>query len=174
MPGSSRLVAILFAVVLVASCGDSAGLTAGGPLGPGGTSGRLCLPSIDGTATVAIDALTASEPVSIEAVRLQNAADLAIIDASVVVVPRTTLIGAHDAYPPNEIHADAPSWSDRVPARGATLQPGETWNLILGVKVEGKRGTADAVEVQYTNDGNAHRYLATTELDLRRRPTPCD
>ncbi|MEJ5947011.1 hypothetical protein WDZ17_17085 [Pseudokineococcus basanitobsidens] len=125
----------------------------------GGDWGEVCSPAAQGERHAFGDAITAGEQeMTITDVRLLDSDGLALEKA--FVLPPEGMVGSWD-YPP----ADIPGWDERVDAVGAVLSPGETRSLVVSVyRTSAARGTAHALAVSYTVDGEAAERTNTTSM----------
>lgn len=90
-----------------------------------------------------------SKAVTIDAVRLENAQALTLADAQ--LVPDVPVPGRFfiDPNPAKAFHKGQWGWKRRLPAVGATIPPGETYELVFRVKKHRDVGGFIGVTVDY-------------------------
>jgi hypothetical protein len=159
------LLLVLHPVVAVTGCSRDVV----GPLDTGGGPASLCVPLPEGSAVAFGDEVLrndATQPVTIDSVRLVDAQGLALSGSFLVPIAGRTLLGTRP-HPPSE-----PVWEQRKPAEGAVLAPGEERNLVLVLDRASLRGQFRDVEVAYTAGGDVYRHRVDHALLVVPEP-PC-
>lgn len=94
-----------------------------------------------------------SEPVRIDQVRLTEATGIKVIES--VLVP--------DVEPPGQLgvtadpgRSTATAWHERIPAAGAVVEPGQTYELVLRLQRTERIGAFGGVRVEYSDDANTY------------------
>lgn len=165
--GRTCVALALVAVLLTATSACSDRVYADGPFGESGDEAHAawCLPHEDGKTTITANngplPHGGRNPVTITGVSAVGAQGFRVTDA--VVTPKNgTVTGA--AYPPPSEHA-GPTWDRRVAAEGATIAPGETWWLIVGLRAEADQAGVERFQVDYRDDAGArYRFLTGSSI----------
>ncbi|HET7430450.1 MAG TPA: hypothetical protein VFJ89_03005 [Nocardioides sp.] len=97
-----------------------------------------------------------------------------VTDAGAWVAPATSSpqTGTFKGWPPSKLVTQSSQlqWSKRVPAAGATLQPGAWYNVFLRLQVDPTPGdsTADGLALSYHDAGGDHTdtWKATTTFSM--------
>lgn len=142
-------------LLTIAGCSGPSTRAAWGPLGKTvPVDGAECVPAPVGSlVTLGAEALAnhGSTPVTLDSVALVGARGLRVVDAEIVPIANTTLIGVGPGYPPTWAitrPAEAAVWARRAPVSHAVIPAGSDRNLVLGVRyVDSATGTADRMEV---------------------------
>ncbi|WP_233345824.1 hypothetical protein [Saccharomonospora iraqiensis] len=93
-------------------------------------------------------------PLTITDVSTVGSRGMSILEA--VLVPRNGPPNGAE-YPP-EPDVARPTWGQRVPAEGATIEPGETWWFVIGLRAETRRAEVERFRVDYRDpDGTPYR-----------------
>ncbi|OQO89433.1 hypothetical protein B1813_21060 [Saccharomonospora piscinae] len=149
-------------VVLIATNACSDRVHTDGPFGESRDEPHAawCVPHEDGKTTITANngplPNEGKVPVTITQVSAVGAQGFKIVDA--VLTPQNGAVNGAE-YPPAPEHA-GPSWERRVPAEEATIDPGETWWLIVGLRAEADHAEIERVQVTYRDDaGSNYRFL---------------
>jgi hypothetical protein len=99
-----------------------------------------------------------------------------VVDAAAWVAPAGTTpeTGTFKGWPPPKIVTGDPNlqWSKRVPAKGATLQPGVFYNVFLRLQVDPTPGDSEVNGLQLTYDadgaspGSSVEWIAHTTFSM--------
>lgn len=154
-----------------------------GPLGDGGSSWTLCLPSRPGGAlTDAFSSFrnTGGSVAVIDAVKLYEPKRLRLVGAYVVRVTGNDLIGDVAGFPPSLIPAGV-HWTQRQRAVGARIPPyppslpsNDVVNLVVGIAPTGRgTGTTQAIDVYYHEGGRSYVERMNTQLVVKVAPARC-
>jgi hypothetical protein len=169
--------------VLLAGCGGG-NLVNTGPFGNGGPPTGLCSPAEnpDRVYTAGgIAAFTNAGPAAvIDKVSLGHPHRLRLLAAYAVLITGHEAYGNWNGFPsPRQVSAGV-RWSQRQHADGARIPPTprghDVVDLVLVVKLVGKTGTADGVDVYYhTSGGHYHLHInntlgLTTARTIRKCP----
>jgi hypothetical protein len=133
-----------------------------GPLGPPGNEMTVCIPGSPQHAdTEALQGFTNSgnDTVTIDAIQFADPRNLKLIGA--YVAPGQGDLGALPSFPPPAATASSydVDWSARQQAAGAHIKPGETADLVLGLRpVRNATARTSGAEVLY-QDGSTHYEL---------------
>jgi len=73
-----------------------------------------------------------------------------------------------EKYPPSAVFAK--EWSESRKAIGATISPGQTYDLILEIHNDGSAGRLSGVVIGYESKGTD--YVAQTHLSLILKDAP--
>lgn len=137
---------MLLAVGCLTACAQGAA-----PLAGDESLMALCTP-VPGTApVVSADEILRNETddaVTVDAVRLVGAQGVTLRDAHIVPIEDRTLLGTTPMPPASSV------WQERRQAVGATLAPGETWNLALTLDRSAQPSRFTDVEVDVTAGGD--------------------
>jgi hypothetical protein len=160
---AGALFSVTVAVLLLAGCQVQ---PAAGPLQYGGDPTTLCIPTQPDQQIVFGDTVMAPEgsALRIDRVTLIGAKNVKEIAAYVLPIPASGSIGSA-LYPPTS----SPAWSEKVPADGAQLAPGEHMNLVVALERpdDSKAGSLIAVNVTYTEASTAYEKAGTTRVFLK-------
>lgn len=154
---------LLLAAVLIGTSLGS-GQVGEGPLhlGGGGT-GVLCSPLREGGSILLGEVVQVPQgPITVEALDLVRPVGLRVVDA--VVFPIDGLGIGSSVGPP----VDIPSWRERVPAAGAQLAAGTTYNVVVEVsRLSDADASAQAMAMTYSARGVEHSTVGTTRYELK-------
>jgi hypothetical protein len=96
-----------------------------------------------------------------------------VVDAGSWVAPTgpTPETGTFKGWPPKYVAQDANlQWSKRVPAQGATLDPGTTYNVFLRLQVDPTPGDSTVSGLEFTyheaNGSHTQPWKATTTFSM--------
>lgn len=155
-------VLLLVTCVVASSC--AADVQSGGPLSLGAESLEWCTPGSEGGARHTLAdrrmQLDGSEQVTIRAVNLVDARNLELLDAVLVPSEGRGLIGARRNWPPDHGpgQGELPdTWSERISAIGASVEPGSEWNMALGLESKSVEAGAKSVVIRY-EDGSGDQF----------------
>jgi hypothetical protein len=154
--------AVSVGVVLVAcSSGQGTAPVNSGPLGPPGNLFTECLPGSPQHAdTEALQDFTNSgnDTVTIDAIQFADPQNLKLTGA--YVVPGQGVLGSWLSFPPPvAIASSYVDWAAREQASGARIRPGETADLVLGLRpARSATASTSGAEVLY-QDGSTHYEL---------------
>lgn len=160
------------AAVIVAAalggCGSSSpSRTAGGPFGPSGTAAENaeCIPIPGWIITYGFEGVlnTGSSDATIQKIGYVHPRNLQVLDTFVVPVHGNPLYGGQSGYPPKWMLAERTRTVP--PARGNRLN--DYSNVILVTKLTGKTAHADAVYVDYKENGKLYHYRTITSLTVK-------
>jgi hypothetical protein len=159
--------AIIVAAVLAAVFWPSSpGRSADGPFGPSkATQNAECIPIPGTIITYGFEAIrnTGSSDATIQKIGYVHPHNLKVLDAFVVPVHGSSLYGGQYGYPPKWMLAER---SMTVPpAKGTGLD--DYTNVIIVTKLTGKTGHADAVYLDYKENGTLYSYRTITSLTVK-------
>lgn len=112
------------------------------------------------------------DPVTIVEVSLVEPKHMRLVEASLFRIPEEgddEITHLHPAnffgYPPE---VDNPEmWDERVPAEGATLDPGDKWVLGIVVKFDDPRASMERIRVEFSDDsGRLHEIFGPVSVQL--------
>jgi hypothetical protein len=167
------LLGALFMAALLAACSSGPG-----PLGDGGTPGQQCMGfkgfSPGAPLTTGIYELnnTGSAAATIQSVTLPDAHRLRMTKAWLVPIGRTANGGTMDAgagfsYPPSFSKLARYQWARRLPAVGATIEPGHGFDLLFGlIWAGGKTGLSGGPVIAYTAGGSSYTVSEQVTLEI--------
>jgi len=162
------LLAGLAAVVLVMAGCSGEVRRGNGPLQMGGDGGELCIPFGTGRdLTYGDDALRNSSPVpvTIESLSLFRPHDVRLVDARLLPIENTTLIGSWSQWPPVNPEATR-VWSKGVKAQGAHVARSQgDLNLVLHLVATSRDAGFEAVHVKYSI--GTRTFVASTSIRFR-------
>jgi hypothetical protein len=164
--GISLLGALCAASVLLVGC-SGAGQA---PLGDGGNTGSACTPARQQGKPVTMGlfdlANHGTAPVTVRSVSLPGAHGMAMTTAFLVPMNNNgPQLGFGFAYPP----VTYPFWADRVPASGATIQPGQDLTLVFGVtRTTDANGHSNGPMIVYTSGRSSYTLREKISLGLSR------
>jgi hypothetical protein len=146
---------------------SSPGRSADGPFGPSGkvTENAECIPIPGWIITYGFEAVrnTGSSDAAVQKIGYVHPDNLRVLDAFVVPVHDQLLYGGEYGYPPKWMLAER---SMTVPpARGTS--PDDYTNVIIVTKLTGKAGHADAVYLDYEENGALYSYRTITSLTVK-------
>ncbi|MCP2236296.1 hypothetical protein LY41_002115 [Prauserella halophila] len=99
-------------------------------------------------------------PIIITDVSAVGAQGFTIINA--VLTPKNGAVNGVE-YPPGPKERKGSEWDQRVPVEGATIDPGESWWLVVGLRAEADRAEMERVQVDYRDAaGTRYRYVAAS------------
>jgi hypothetical protein len=139
------------------------------PLGDGGIPGVQCVTARESQPTT--NGLydmenSGTSPVTVQSISLGSPHGLTMTRAWLVPILFTksggfTLIGVGLPYPPTT----SEEWSERQPAKGAVIGPGQDLNLVFGlIRTTTKDGTSAGPVIVYTANGNSYTLQEQTDL----------
>ena len=147
---------------------SSPGRSADGPFVPSGkaTENAECIPIPDSIITYGFEAVrnTGSSDATIQKIGYVHPHSLRVLDAFVVPVHNRALYGGEYGYPPKWMLAER---SMTVPPTRGT-RPDDYASVIIVTKLTGKTGHADAVYLDYEENGALYRYRTITSLTVKR------
>ncbi|OQO95106.1 hypothetical protein B1813_00350 [Saccharomonospora piscinae] len=79
-------------------------------------------------------------------------------------------LGNGGQYPPDPDDAGPTweAWEKRIPAEGTTIQPGEEWWLVVGLRAETRHAAVERFQVDYQDAaGTKYRYRTRVSHFLR-------
>lgn len=158
--------------LVVAACGTSTD----GPVTLGAGSGAQCV-AVAGKArfTVGIDLLRnrGDEAITVTDVSLVRPRNLELVRTWLVPIYHDksdgtkNYVGTWPSYPPPASEVK-PEWVNRVPAKGATLPPGDQLGPAFGLEKQAERASAQRIVVDYeTASGEAYQASTTTWILAR-------
>jgi hypothetical protein len=161
--------AIIVAAALTALFWPSApGRSANGPFGPSGTvtENAECIPIPGSIITYGFEAVrnTGSSGATIQKIGYVHPHNLSLLDAFIVPVHNRTLYGGEYGYPPKWMLAERSMTVS--PTKGT--RPDDYANVIIVTKLTGKTGHADAVYLDYEENGVLYSYRTITSLTVKR------
>lgn len=172
---------------MLVSSACSTGVEQGGPLALGDVYGgeadqgtRPGSETFFGSESVPMD-------VTVNAGTLENRGDSLVTITAVAVVkpdkmkklgavlfppPKPTKGGGMDFYPGfvrgyPAADRDGRKWGENVPAEGATVEPGESWVLAVGLRATAREAEIERVRVEYTDeDGQRYSILSSQVIKV--------
>ncbi|WP_019813318.1 hypothetical protein [Saccharomonospora saliphila] len=157
---------VTLALVLVAALVVTRGsdrVYTDGPLGEyhGEPHVAICVPHTDEKTTISANngplIHLGEVPLTITGVSAVGARGFRMIDA-VLVPTNGTVNGAE--FPPEPERA-GPTWEERVPADGATVEPKETWWFVVDLRAEDGHAEVERFRVDYRDDAGAEYGFLT-------------
>lgn len=150
--------------LLAAACSSDPAV---GPLGGPGDPGTECFPAAQGrTVTDGLDSLqnTGKIPATVQHVTLTNPHGVTVTTRAWLVPIRHThgdydVIGDGFPYPP----VTWGTWKQRRPAAGF-IRPGQSLNLLFGIKRTARVGRSGPTRIVYTAGGNTYTLTYSTPL----------
>lgn len=109
-------------------------------------------------------------PVELRSVSLVGATQVQAVEAWVIPRDGVDAVETWSGWPlPQEERARL-GWDSRVPLKGAPLEPGESYDLLVRTLRGTGRGAQgfDAIEVAYRTDGEQHVVRDETAVEFRR------
>jgi len=167
--GRGSRVRPLLAITLLAGCGGLVGGTPDvGPLGDGGdVTVETCSPRRPGqAATFAVHVHNPTpEPLTLNRVSFAQTDGVTLLGA--VISPEDVeVVAAGSGYPPQSVPDDV--WAQTRPLEGAVLGR-EAEYISIGLRLDGRRGVARTVLLDYEADGEQYRFEADHTFVMRRR-----
>jgi len=165
------LAALSATTALLAACSSSPG-----PLGDGGSLGEQCVPGPEGRPlTTGLYDLhnTGTSPVTVQSVSLGSPHGLKITTKAWVMpifhdvkTGNWDVVGVGVPYPPTTW----PEWSNREPAIGAVILPGQDLNLVFGMtRTSASDGTSAGPVILYTVNRGTYTLHEQTGLMVAAR-----
>ncbi len=160
--------AIIVAAVLAAGCGSTSSSRAtNGPFGPSGTAAENaeCIPIPGWIITYGFEGVrnTGSSDATIQKIGYVHPHNLQVLDTFVVPVHGISLYGGRTGYPPKWMLAERTRTVP--PARGDKTD--DYSNVILVTRLTGKTAHADAVYVDYKENGALYYLRTITSLTVK-------
>ena len=164
---AASVTAVVVAVALAAtSAPSSPGRIADGPFGPSGTRSvnAECIPISGRIITYGFEGVrnTGSSAATVQKIGYLHPFHLPVLEAFVVPV-HGALYGGQNGYPPRSMLAER-SRTVR-PARSNAID--DYVNVILVTRLTGETGHADAVYLDYEENGVRYYYRTITSLTLK-------
>ncbi len=147
-----------------------------GPLGPPGNPLTECLPGSPQHAdTEGLQTVTNSgkDTVTIDAIKLDEPRNIKLTGA--YVIPGQGLVGSWLSFPPpvSQLPSDV-DWSAREQAAGARIRPGETADVVLGLRPTSRAtGSTPGAEVLYQDGDTHYELLFNLAVIIRVPPASC-
>jgi hypothetical protein len=170
----------LAALVAISLTGCSSGNAINtGPLGNGSSPGSACIPaSSGGLISDGLQALrnSGSGTAVVQKVHLTNPHHLIIKVAWIVPIHGTNFYGFLSGTPGGKGALPGVEWSQRVRAPGARIPPAHDHhaaNLVLVLKMTGRKGTAKAVDVFYRESGQQYHLRYNTSVEVVQAKAAC-
>jgi hypothetical protein len=132
-----------------------------GPLGQQESTSHLCVPIRGSAPVISADTVLdnhGKSRVTVESVKLIRPKGLTLKEAFLLPIANKTLPGTTSTA---ELSA---TWVDRIAAKGASVDAGQTRTLALLLD-RGAKGSFDDIEVTYTASG--HKYVLRQSFSLR-------
>lgn len=145
---------------------SSSGRSSDGPFGPSGpTQNAGCIPIRGWIVTYGVEGVrnTGSSNATIQKIGYVHPRNLKVLDTFVVPPPRDVLYGGRPGYPPRWMRAERRMTVP--PAKGNTMAAYS--NVILVTRLTGPVGHADAVYVDYKENGKLYYLRTTTSLTVK-------
>jgi hypothetical protein len=144
----------------------SPGRAADGPFGPSeATQNAECIPIPGWVITYGFESVrnTGSSDATIQKIGYVRPHNLRVLDVFVVPVHGSALYGGEYGYPPKWMLAERSLIVP--PVKGARID--DYTNVIVVTKLTGKTGHADAVYLDYKENGRLYRYRTITSLTVK-------
>ena len=108
--------------------------------------------------------------VELRSVSLVGARQVQAVEAWVIQTDGVDLVETWSGWPLPQDERARLGWDSRVPLKGARLEPGERYDLLVRTLRGTGRGAHgfDAIEVVYEADGDEHVVRDGTSLEFRR------
>jgi len=156
------------AMLLASACSSGGGI---GPLGGPGSPGSECFPAAKNrTVTDGFDALQngGKIPATVRKVSLTYAHGMTMTTRAWLVPIWHTqgdydAIGDGFAYPP----VTWGTWKYRRPAIGGVVRPGQTLNLVFGIKRTARTGRSGPTSIVYTAGGSTYTLTESTSTVMK-------
>jgi len=156
------------AVLLASACSSGGGI---GPLGGPGDPATQCFPAVkDRTVTDGLDALQNSGkiPATVRKVTLTNPHGVAMTTRAWLVPIWHTqgdydVIGDGFPYPP----VTWGTWKNRRLAIGGVIRPGQSLNLVFGIKRTARTGRSGPTSIVYTAGGSTYTLTESTSTVMK-------
>lgn len=177
MTAKRRLWVAVSAAVIVAAAvtaifwPSSPGRAAGGPFGPSEqTQNAACIPIPGSIITYGLEAVRNTGPseAAIQKIGYVHPHNLKVLDAFVVPPRGDDLYGGRYGYPPPWMLAERRM---TVPPVTGTAMADYS-DVILVTRLTGKTGHADAVYLDYKENGTLYRYRTITSLTVKHGVHP--
>lgn len=159
--------AVVIAAALIAVFWPfSSGRSADGPFGPSGpTQAAECIPIPGWILTYGFEEVrnTGSSEATVQKIGYVHPRNLQVLDTFVVPIHRNTAYGGEPGYPPGWMRAER--GMTVPPAKGNA--PDDYLNVILVTRLTRPVGHADAVYLDYKENGALYRLRTITALTLK-------
>jgi hypothetical protein len=162
--------------LIACSSGQGAAPVNSGPLGPPGNSLTECLPGSPRHAdTEGLQVFTNSgkNTVTIDEIELVEPRNIILTGA--YVIPGQALVGSLLTFPPPV--GQLPSgvdWRAREPAPGARIRPGETADLVLGLRpATSATASTPGAEVLYHDGSTPYELRFNLAVIIKVPPASC-
>jgi len=158
------LVATVLAITLSLS---SSGPRANGPFGPSGsTTQENCFESPGQVVTYSFETVTngGSADAAIQRASYVNPRHLQVLQTFTIPVHNNLSYAEEWGYPPQ--------WMLRE--RTSVIRPRHEYEVVIVTRLIGQEGHADAVLVNYSENGTQYVLRTITALEIKRRPMKCN
>jgi len=146
---------------------SSSGPSPDGPFGPSGpTTETNCFQIPGQVITYGFEFVKndGSSDATIQRVSYVNPRNLQVLQTFTDPVHNNDLYAGQLGYPPQ--------WMLRQ--RTSVIRPGHEYEVVIVTQLTGQQGHADAVLVNYTENGTQFVLRTITALDVKHRPLRCD
>ena len=114
-----------------------------------------------------------SSPVTVKSISLDHPHGLVMTETWLTPIGHQNgqelTIGVGWPYPPSFTALVRQVWSERRPAIGATVRPGQDLNLVFGLTRTGAVGKSGGPVIVYTADGSTYTLHENTSLSVAAR-----
>lgn len=163
---AGAVVILAVATVLAITLWPSSGPSSDGPFGPSGkTIEGECIQIPGQVITYGFEFVEnyGKSDATIQRISYVNPSNLQVLQTFTFPVYNHDLYGGRWGYPPQ--------WMLRE--RTSVIRPGHQYNVILVTRLTGREGHADAVFVNYTENGTQYVLRTITALDVKKQPQKC-
>ena len=163
---AGAVVILAVATVLAITLWPSSGPSTDGPFGPSGpTTSGLCVPIPSRVITYSLEIVKndGSSDAAIEGTSYVNPRNLQVLQTFTIPVYNNRSYAEQFGYPPK--------WMLRE--RTSVIRPGHEYELVIVTRLIGQQGHADAVLVNYTENGTEYLLRTTTSLTVKHQPLQC-
>jgi hypothetical protein len=162
---AGAVVILAMATALAVTLWPSSGPSSDGPFGPSGpTTQGNCIPIPGRVITYGFEFVKnySSSNATIQGIGYVDPHGLQVLQAFTVPV-HGYLYGGRTGYPPKWMLTEHTS----------VIRPGRSYNVIIVTRLTGREGHADAVFVNYTENGAQYRLRTITSLEVKQQPGQC-
>jgi hypothetical protein len=164
---AGAVVILAVAAVLAVTLWPSSGPSGDGPFGPSSqqTDAVICvgIPGQVVTYSAEIVKNSGSSDATIQRIGYASPHNLRVLQTFTMLVRGLDTDAEHWGYPPQ-------SW---LAERTSMIRPGRQYQLVIVTQLIGQAGHADAVLVNYTENGSQYVLRTTTALDVKKQPLHC-
>jgi hypothetical protein len=164
---AGAVVIVAVATVLAVTLWPSGGPSSDGPFGPSGQTidavNCFGIPGRVLTYSAEIVKNSGSSDATIQRIGYASPRNLRVLRTFTIPVHGLDTYADHWGYAPQ-------SW---LAERTTIIRPGRQYQLVIVTRLIGREGHADAVLVNYTENGTPYVLRTTTALDVKEQPLQC-